>query len=1258
VILEEARQDILKAQADIINIPIQNGFSPTRWRTVVNAMLEKITGKPLLHKLRVIHILEADYNLALKEIFGRRLLRNCEKHGVLGDMQDGFRKGRSTIRTLLHNELINDYNRRLRINNFIGMTDISGCFDRIVAPVISLLNIKNGCPPAAVKMHATTLERARYHLKTKDGISTSHYQHSQETPVHGNGQGAGDSPSQWCQQSAMLFDLYADSNIGTNMSTRAGKHGVFLPMAAFADDTNLLGNDDTREQTIDSLIELSQDSFTTWNELLHATGHFMELEKCACYLSIWAFQPDGYAYTLSPEEISKRIIVHDLNGETKEIQKLAADTSQKLLGVMRNPIGNQQDEIRRLQTKSNNIATRINSSALTTLQAKMAYESFYIPAMRYSLAITSINQMDLDTIQRKAIIAILASMGYNRHMPREVAYCSTKYQGLGLKHLYDLQGSDGTRLLLQELNQEGTTNAMLLCTLDAIQMEAGIGRPILEDNRPLEYIEWGWIPSIRDFLLHINASIINATPKPTIFRQHDQYIMDAEILPKLSRKEQILINRCRLFLQIECISDISNAEGTKILPEWLDGNQPKDSHSTKNWPIQGDPGAEAWRKWKQFIERQFTTTNLMLRKKLGGWLRQNTYRHHLAYYHYSHQRLWLYYDKERWSIHENQTKSRRQCTFEKHFKMLCPKIPYDALPIDVINQTEDTYITGPTPQQTRTMNITQERDMFTQRIAIHSDHTLFHDVQLKVTEQDIRDSFEYRTYIDVATDGSYDQGSGKMSYGWVIALNNTVIATGCGPAESHPSLAEPFRAETYALAAAAAFIEQMLEHFRITANDHVWHFIMDNTSLIREMEHLRLEARTAKWNLRQDADILHLANKLLLDIPANFTHIKSHQDRVKTDKPLSFQAQLNIMADELATRQREKMTAPRTQVTTPFKHLIIDGVNITRDSQKWLLDTASRIPIQQYYYEKHKWNSSTFQNINWSAQQTVLSRYEVNDQRRILKFVHGWLPTYDRLYRAKQSPTQRCPLCHFLLETNLHLFQCRHPSQQEIVQTMYQELGNDKEMGKHEVTKIIMEQLQHHSNTTGTSPPESANATVVKFIRQQDTIGWKHIFFGRIANSMKEITQPGTTEPQTTNTGLRWTKRIIQHIWDTFLQLWANRNNFLYNDQQTTTKTRQKERLVERVKHCFRQQYEVNINDRKKIFYKEEEQIMKEDPRFIKAWLKLSERIIRTNKIEAKNIRRERVLMEQYFKWHPPTQRPKKRRKISGSHQKQDLKPD
>jgi hypothetical protein len=53
-------------------------------------MLEKTPGTPLLHKLRVIHILEADYNLTLKAIFGWRLMQNCEKYGLLGDIQDGF----------------------------------------------------------------------------------------------------------------------------------------------------------------------------------------------------------------------------------------------------------------------------------------------------------------------------------------------------------------------------------------------------------------------------------------------------------------------------------------------------------------------------------------------------------------------------------------------------------------------------------------------------------------------------------------------------------------------------------------------------------------------------------------------------------------------------------------------------------------------------------------------------------------------------------------------------------------------------------------------------------------------------------------------------------------------------------------------------------------------------------------------------------------------------------------------------------------
>jgi hypothetical protein len=98
-------------------------------------------------------------------------------------------------------------------------------------------------------------------------------------------------------------------------------------------------------------------------------------------------------------------------------------------------MGNQQDEISRLKLKSDTMAEKINTHALSTSEAALAYEAFYVPAMRYSLAITAINQTDLELVQSKAITAILAQLGYNRHMPREVVFTPKLYQGIGLKHL-------------------------------------------------------------------------------------------------------------------------------------------------------------------------------------------------------------------------------------------------------------------------------------------------------------------------------------------------------------------------------------------------------------------------------------------------------------------------------------------------------------------------------------------------------------------------------------------------------------------------------------------------------------------------------------------------------------------------------------------------------------------------------------------------------------------------------------------------------
>jgi hypothetical protein len=97
-----------------------------------------------------------------------------------------------------------------------------------------------------------------------------------------------------------------------------------------------------------------------------------------------------------------------------------------------------------------------------------------------------------------------------------------------------------------------------------------------------------------------NGQITNAMEQPILYRENDMYIMDANAIKKVSSKERMLIHRCRIFMQVECISDIANAEGTKLMEAWQSPKTLKPLTSNKKWPKQSDPGRQAWNIWKTF----------------------------------------------------------------------------------------------------------------------------------------------------------------------------------------------------------------------------------------------------------------------------------------------------------------------------------------------------------------------------------------------------------------------------------------------------------------------------------------------------------------------------------------------------------------------------------------------------------------------------------------------------------------------------------
>jgi ribonuclease HI len=648
-----------------------------------------------------------------------------------------------------------------------------------------------------------------------------------------------------------------------------------------------------------------------------------------------------------------------------------------------------------------------------------------------------------------------------------------------------------------------------------------------------------------------------------------------------------------------------------------------------------------------------------LRKVLGKWTRQNENRVHLNYCNKDASLLYTRDQNGNWQAHTQKCSGRR-CLFFYKTSHPVNSLPQTIIPVDIKLQTEELILIegcfniSPEPNEQETCgNLTEYIRMTAAARA--------EKIMLLIDEPEIHDILRNPTRIEVASDGGFDPSTGISSYGWVIAFNRTLIAKGRGPAEAHPDLAESFRAEGYGLASVAAFLMAMVTFLKVTVNDHSWKFYIDNKAMIQRMESYSENIKHSKWNIRADADITNKAYYYIRHIPALLLHVKSHQDEGKSNKLLSYDAHLNIIADALASQQREQMQKPVTKVTGDHCHLIIKDRYITRDSKKWLLQKAGEIPIQHYYKTKYGWSRSVFDSIDWDLQQKVLRTYSQNDQRRLLKFAHDWLPTNFRLYREEQEQSPACRLCGDLEETNDHLLRCQHPRQQQTRLRVSDYLWKDNENhGNSELNNIIELALSESIHNKEWKPVMSAiSEELLPCIRQQNKIGWHHMFKGRIARDMTKYMETHyRTLPidSKKHTGERWGKMLLRNIWNMVLQLWETRNEIIHGNQVQDARTTERLRLEHRVRKYYEMMTLLDQTDREKVFYKEEDTLLSEDTRYIKAWLRIVQRVFAVTRKERQKPKNEQRMMEQYFSWRPPAEMQK--RKLSTPRAPDENHPD
>jgi hypothetical protein len=217
--VESGQQFLIGAHVILLNYAMKFGYSYTRWQDVVNVMLMKEPGNPKIHRLRVIHLYEADYNLLLA-VKWRQAMHHAEDKGYLNEGLYGSRAGRS----------VHIYLTSMKVGINYDL-DATSCYDRILAAIASITSRCMDMNKHVVLVNAKTLQAAKFKLKTSLGISDAFYQHCRIYPIHGTGQGLGNSPQIWCFVScSILFDALQSTTDGSTFVSYNERDSITLHM--------------------------------------------------------------------------------------------------------------------------------------------------------------------------------------------------------------------------------------------------------------------------------------------------------------------------------------------------------------------------------------------------------------------------------------------------------------------------------------------------------------------------------------------------------------------------------------------------------------------------------------------------------------------------------------------------------------------------------------------------------------------------------------------------------------------------------------------------------------------------------------------------------------------------------------------------------------------------------------------------------------------------------------------------------------------
>jgi hypothetical protein len=533
--------ELAETCAAMMSLPLKHGFAPKRWCTCIDAIIEKIPGRPIIEKLRIIMLYQADFNFALKLIWGKRLVRHAESHGALGNDNHGSRP--QATDALLEKLLVYEHARLTRTSLITVDNDAKSCYDRIIKTLAMAACMSAGLPLAAATMQNLTHDNMRHRIKSRHGLFRA-YCGTDTDVLEESGQGSGGSPAIWLVYSVSLLAAFKSFSPGMKLLSPYETLLVVSLLAVFFVDDGTPGVNDAADASAKPLQDLLNDAqkfAQSWERLLFASGEALELTKCFAYIIHWDLSPSKRPRMKEPHEIPNCTpegdhflgpirLKYGNNSIDSHFLVTESPHRGRTLGTRIAPGGNWDDEFNYRCQESHELSLRVAGSAMAKDTARIGYQVMVCPKLEYPLTVTQFTQHQCDKITSQVLRACMSQMGYNRNSPKEVVYGPVEMGGFWLNDLYVEQGIKQVSALVGRLREKKSkTGQMMRIELDWCQVQAGIAAHLLEDpSSDIDYIETCWIMAIRDFLRTYNVRMEFTTHSHSVtLCEGDEFLMDA-----------------------------------------------------------------------------------------------------------------------------------------------------------------------------------------------------------------------------------------------------------------------------------------------------------------------------------------------------------------------------------------------------------------------------------------------------------------------------------------------------------------------------------------------------------------------------------------------------------------------------------------------------------------------------------------------------------------------------------------------------------